>query len=352
MNLQETMIHIQPPDTFNMGGVRRYFTKIAIPLGSLGLLEDAIVQLAGIRKTVKPSIDKRAVVVFCADNGVVAQGVAQCGQEVTAIVTENMDAGQSTVCLMAQHIGMDVFPVDIGVARDVSGDHIVHRKIAYGTRDMTRECAMTRDEAVCAIEVGIEMAQKCASGGYQLLCVGEMGIGNTTTSAAVTAVLTGSPVEVVTGRGAGLSSEGLEKKIRAIQTALALHQPDPQDPIDVLHKVGGLDIAGMVGLYLGGAACGLPVVIDGVIAAAAALLACRLCPMARGYMIASHCSDEPAGRLLLEALNARPFIAAGMRLGEGTGAVAAVALLDLALAAYLGMPSFDDAGIEAYQPFT
>ncbi|MGE4549423.1 MAG: nicotinate-nucleotide--dimethylbenzimidazole phosphoribosyltransferase [Intestinibacillus sp.] len=352
MNLQETILHIEPPDTPCMEGARRYFTRIAIPLGSLGLLEDAIVQLAGIQRTVKPSIGKRAVVVFCADNGVVAQGVTQCGQEVTAVVTENMDAGQSTVCLMAHHIGMDVFPVDIGVARDVRGDRIIRRKIAYGTRDMTLECAMTRDEAVRAIEVGIEMAEKCASEGYQLLCVGEMGIGNTTTSAAVTAVLTGSPATAVTGRGAGLSSAGLEKKIRAIQAALALHRPNPEDPIDVLHKVGGLDIAGMVGLYLGGAACGLPVVIDGVIAAAAALLACRLCPTARGYMLASHCPDEPAGKLLLEALEARTFLTAGMRLGEGTGAAAAVALLDLALAAYLGMPSFDDAGIEAYQPLT
>ena len=217
---------------------------------------------------------------------------------------------------------------------------------------MTKEPAMTREEAVRALETGIEMAEWCAAQGYKLVCGGEMGIGNTTTSAAVTAVLTGANVRDVTGRGAGLSSEGLERKVRAIETALKLHQPDPNDPVDILHKVGGLDIAGMAGFYLGAAACGLPVVLDGVISCAAALIAVRLCPAVRDYLIAAHQSAEPAGRLLLEALGYTPFISAGMRLGEGTGAVAAVAMIDLVLAAYDGMPSFDEAGIEAYQPLT
>lgn len=352
MKLEQAMQAIRPLCAESMDGARRRFTEIAIPLGSLGLLEDAIVQLAGIRRTPKPEIGKRAVVVFCADNGVVAQGVTQCGQEVTAIVTENMNRGQSTVCLMARRLGMDVFPVDIGVARPVHGDRIAPCKIRPGTGDISTGPAMTRDEAVRAIETGIAQAEARAAAGYTLLCVGEMGIGNTTTSAAVTAVLTGAPVEQVTGRGAGLSSDGLARKVAAIRRALAVNQPDPNDPIDVVAKVGGLDIAGMVGLYLGGAACGLPVVVDGVIAAAAALLAVRLCPAVRPYLLASHQSEEPAGQLLLRALEAQPFITAGMRLGEGTGAAAAVALLDLALAAYLGMPSFADTGIQAYQPLT
>lgn len=352
MKLQETIRAITPLCAESMDGARRRFSNIAIPLGSLGLLEDAIIQLAGIRRTAKPAIDKRAVVVFCADNGVVAQGVTQCGQEITAVVTENMNNGESTVCLMAQHLGMAVIPVDIGVARDVAGARIVRRKIAYGTKDITVAPAMTREEAIRAIEVGIEMAERCAAEGFELLCVGEMGIGNTTTSAAVTAALLEMPVEQVTGRGAGLSSEGLRRKIAAIETALALHRPDPTDPIDVLSKVGGLDIAGMIGLYLGGAACGLPVMIDGVIASAAALLATMLCPQARAYMLASHASEEPAGSRLLKRLDAKPFITAGMRLGEGTGAACAVALLDTALAAYLGMVSFEDAGIAAYEPLT
>ena len=352
MNLQQAIAAVQPPCEDSRAAARRRFSDIAIPLGSLGLLQDAVAQLAAIQRIVRPSIAKRAVVMFCADNGVVAQGVTQCGQEVTATVTENMGRGKSTVCLMAARIGMDSFPVDIGVARDVEGERILRRKIRYGTADMTKGPAMTREEAVRALETGIEMAEWCAAQGYKLVCGGEMGIGNTTTSAAVTAVLTGANVRDVTGRGAGLSSEGLERKVRAIETALKLHHPDPNDPVDILHKVGGLDIAGMAGFYLGAAACGLPVVLDGVISCAAALIAVRLCPAVRDYLIAAHQSAEPAGRLLLEALGYTPFISAGMRLGEGTGAVAAVAMIDLVLAAYDGMPSFDEAGIEAYQPLT
>ena len=177
---------MQPPCEQSRTASRRRFSDIAIPLGSLGLLQEAVAQLAAIQRTERPSIEKRAVVMFCADNGVVAQGVTQCGQEVTATVTENMGRGQSTVCLMAAHIGMDSFPVDIGVARDVEGARILRRKIRYGTADMTREPAMTRAEAVRAIETGIEMAEWCASQGYRLVCGGEMGIGNTTSSAAVT----------------------------------------------------------------------------------------------------------------------------------------------------------------------
>lgn len=352
MELHEAIRRVQPLCEESMQAARHRFTNIAIPLGSLGLLEDAIIQLAGIQRRAKPEIGRRAVVVFCADNGVVAQGVTQCGQDVTAIVTENLHRGQTTVCLMAKHAGVDVIPVDIGVARDVEGDTIRRCKVMYGTNDMTREPAMTREQAIQAIQTGIDLAEECKDKGYELLCVGEMGIGNTTSTAAVTAALLGLPVPEVTGRGAGLSSEGLVRKIAAIETALQLHQPDPNDPIDVVYKVGGLDIAGMIGLYIGGAACGLPVVVDGVIACAAALCAVRLCPAARDYLIISHQSAEPAGEKLLHALDARPFISAGMRLGEGTGAVATVALLDLALAPYLGMVSFEEANIEAYQPLT
>lgn len=352
MNLQQAIAAVQPLDQLSIEAARRRLTDIAIPLGSLGRLEDAILQLAGIRRTATPRIDKRAVIPFCADNGVVAQGVTQCGQGVTAIVAENMGRGRSAVCLMARRSSMDVFPVDIGIARDIQGSRILRRKIRYGTGDITKEPAMTRDEAIRAIEVGIKLAETRAAEGYQLLCAGEMGIGNTTTSAAIAAVLLGAEVETVTGRGAGLSSAGLQRKVAAIQTALARHQPDPADPLDVVSKVGGLDIAGMMGLYLGGAACRLPVVLDGVISCAAALLAVRLCPLVRAYLIPSHESAEPAGRLLLDALHAKPFLQAGLRLGEGTGGVAAVAVLDLALAAYLGMPRFEEVGIERYQPLS
>lgn len=350
--LQETIENIKPLDKSSIEKCKKRFENIAMPLGGLGLLQDAIIQLSGIQQKEKPDISKRAVIVFCADNGVVAQGVTQCGQEVTAVVTENLNKGLTSVCLMANTINIDVIPVDIGVARDVQGQKIRKHKIRYGTADMTKEPAMTKNEAITAIETGIKLALECKQNDYNLLCVGEMGIGNTTTTAAVTSVLLGLEPETVTGRGAGLSSEGLNRKINAIKIAIKLHKPNPNDIIDILHKVGGLDICGMVGTYLGGAYCRIPVVADGVIACAAALCAVKLCPQARDYIIFSHKSFEPAGEKLLQSLNANPFIDAKMKLGEGTGAVTAVSLLDLALAPYLNMASFEEINIDAYKPLT
>lgn len=352
MNIKECAAAIRPPCGESEQAARRRFSDIAIPLGSLGLLEDAVVRLAGMQRTARPALTKRAAVVFCADNGVVAQGVTQCGQEITALVTENLSKGSTSVCCMARRAGLDVVPVDIGVAQPVSGAKIRQRCVRRGTADMTRGPAMTRDECVRAVETGIAVADELAGEGYALFAAGEMGIGNTTTSAAIAAVLTGAPASEITGRGAGLSTEGLKKKISAIETAIALSRPDAADPLDVLHKVGGLDIAGLAGLYLGAAAHGLPTVLDGLISCVAALIAVRLCPAVKAYLIASHVSAEPAGRRVLEELGLSPLICAGMRLGEGTGAVAGVALIDLALAAYDGMPSFAEIGMQAYQPLT
>lgn len=350
MTLEQTIAAVRPLDEKSMAAARERFANIAMPLGGLGLLQDAIVQLAGVLGQPVPDISCRAAVVFCADNGVVAEGVTQCGQDITATVTENMGRGDSTVCLMAKYLKMDVFPVDIGVERQIQNEKVLQCNVRRGTADFAYEPAMTWDEAVKAIEIGINMAEMCAEKGYSLLIGGEMGIGNTTTSAAVTAALTGAPVAAVTGRGAGLSSEKLEHKIAVIEAALLLHRPNPHDPIDILHKVGGLDIAGLCGLYLGAAARRVPVVLDGVISCTAALLAARLCPQAVDFMVAAHRSDEPASILLLEKLGKRPFLMAGMHLGEGTGAAAGVALLDLALAPYREMVSFADIGMEAYTP--
>ena len=246
-------------------------------------------RLAGILGQPVPDISRRAAVVFCADNGVVAEGVTQCGQEVTATVAENRGRGESTVCLMAKPLGMDVFPVDIGVAQPIKSEKVLQFSVRRGTANFAHEPAMTRKEAIEAVEIGIKMAEICAEKGYSLLIGGEMGIGNTTTSAAVTAALTapggcrrsGTPER-------GLSTAGLERKIAVIEAALALHKPDPNDSIDVLHKVGGLDIAGLCGLYLGAAAQRIPVVLDGVISCAAALLAVRLCPQSVHFMVAAH----------------------------------------------------------------
>ncbi len=352
MTLEQCKKAIQPPCAHSKEAAERYFSSIAIPLGSLGRLQDAIIQIAGVQREAHPSIKQRTVAVFCADNGVVAQGVTQCGQEVTALVTENLNRAQTSVCRMAARAGVKVLPIDIGVARDVTGDKIIKQKIAYGTKDMTQGAAMSREECIRAIEVGIEMAAYCKARGDTLVATGEMGIGNTTTTAAVTAVLTGADVQTVTGRGAGLSTEGLARKVDAIHRAIACNVPHASDPIDVLSKVGGFDLAGITGFYLGAAAHGLPIVADGVITAAAALCAVRLCPAVRDYILFSHVSQEPAGQILLDTLDAKPFITADMRLGEGTGAVAAITLLDLAFSVYDEMLCFADTKIEAYKPLS
>lgn len=352
MTLEQTLQHITPADSAAYAAAQAHQQAQAKPLGGLGLLEDALARLAGGQHTENIDLSKRAVVVFCADNGVVAQGVTQCGQEVTAVVARSLDSGCSSVSIMAQQAGVDVIPVDIGVAADIEGTRLLQRKLMHGTDDITKGPAMSRETCIRAIETGISIAEDCAKQGYKLLAMGEMGIGNTTTSAAVTAVLLNQPPSAVTGRGAGLSQEGLHRKIRAIETALQVNHPKASDPVGVLSLVGGLDLAGLAGLVLGGACYHLPVVLDGVISAAAALTAVRLCPDCAGYLIASHVSAEPASRLILETLELHPFICANMHLGEGTGAVAGIALLDQAAAVYRQLPRFGKLSLTPYVPLT
>ena len=337
MTLSALLNRIAPADQAAMAAARIRWDSVAKPLGSLGILEDHIVRIAGAQGTPDVSLARKAVVAMCADNGVVAQGVTQTGQEVTAIVAENMARGASSVCRMARIAGADVVPVDIGVARPVSGHRLLQRNIRRGTANMARGPAMTREEATQAVLTGLELARELAGRGYTLLATGEMGIGNTTTASAVASVLLDRPPAEVTGRGAGLSDEGLSR-------------PDPADPLDVLAKVGGLDLAGLAGVFLGGAVCRVPVLVDGFISAVAALIARRICPDAAGYLLGSHASAEPAGRMVMEALELKPFLYAGMRLGEGTGAVAVMPLLDMGLAVYREMSTFDEIEIEAYQP--
>ena len=232
----------------------------------------------------------------------------------------------------------------------VDTPRVEKRKIAYGTKNMAKEPAMTREQAVAAIEVGIAKAEELHAQGYEMLATGEMGIGNTTTSSAMTAVYLGLDVETVTGRGAGLSSHGLQRKIHAIKQAIAVNQPDPEDPLDVLAKVGGLDIAGMCGLFLGGAAQQMPVVMDGFISQVAALTAVRLVPECADYILASHVSEEPGANILLKELEKDAFLTCGMRLGEGSGAVALFPILDFASDIYHKMSTFVQADIVEYQP--
>ena len=350
MTLKEVISRIEPLDHSAMEQAKRRWDSVAHPLNSLGLLETDLIRIAGMTGSAEIDLTRKAVVVMCADNGVVAEGVTQTGQEVTAIVTENMSKGDTSVCRMANVAGADVVPVNIGVARPVAGEKIVQRCIRRGTANIAQGPAMSREEAERAILVGVEIVQSLKEQGYRLLATGEMGIGNTTTSSAIVSVLLNKPAAEVTGRGAGLSTEGYQKKICTVERAVAVNRPDPSDGLDVLHKVGGLDIAGLVGVFLGGALCRIPVLIDGFISSAAALTAAAICPLARAYMLGSHASNEPAGRMVLQALELTPFLYANMCLGEGTGAVAVMPLLDMGAAVYREMCTFEATDIEAYQP--
>ena len=250
---------------------------------------------------------------------------------------------------MAEVAGVDIFPVDIGMAKDVSGLTVNEKKVVRGTKNFAKEPAMSRQEVWKAIETGIGIVKELKEKGYDVIATGEMGIGNTTTSSAVASVLLRKDPEEVTGKGAGLTSEGLRRKIRVIREAIRMHEPEAQDVPDVLSKVGGLDIAGMTGLFLGGALYHVPIVIDGFISAVAALCAVRIVPNAAGYVLPSHVSAEPAGAMILEALHLTPFLTCDMCLGEGSGAVAVMPLLEMGLQVYRKMGSFSDIQVEQYQ---
>ena len=339
---------IFPSDPFAADAARSRWDSIAKPLGSLGRLEDALVRAVSVFGSAELSLSPRSLLVFCADNGVVARGVSQCGSEVTSAVACALAEGRSSVSPMARLAGCTVVPIDMGI-RDFPGHPgVLGCRIRNGTGDITAGPAMTRAECVTAIESGIRLVQQQNEEGIRLLAVGEMGSGNTTSAAAVTAALLQCAPEDVVGRGAGLSDAGLQRKQQAVFDALRINCPDPSDSVDVLAKVGGLDLAGMCGAFLGAALCHIPVLIDGMVSAAAALCAQRLCPAAADSMLASHLSAEPAGQLLLDALGLKPLITAEMRLGEGSGAVAAMPLLDMALAVYNSGQSFEKLGIDPY----
>ena len=347
MTLEETLAMIKPLDENAMNIAKKRWNSIAKPLHSLGKMEELVIQIAGITGSPDMAVQKRALVPMCADNGVVEEGVTQTGQEVTAIVAENFHSGDTSACVMSRQCGTEVLPVDIGMVVDTRVPKDL--KVAYGTANMTKGPAMTRAQAVQALEAGIEMVRRLKEDGYGLLATGEMGIGNTTTSSAVASVLLNQPVETMTGRGAGLSGDGLTRKINAIKKAIEVNHPNPGDAIDVLAKVGGFDIAGMAGMFLGGAAFGVPVVIDGFISCVAALIAQRICPAAGEYMIASHVSKEPAAQLILKALGKEAVIHGEMCLGEGSGAVALFPFLDMGIAVYESMSTFDDIHVEQYE---
>ncbi len=347
MKLDEIIAGIPKIPAERYRAARQHWDALAKPLGSLGVLEENVTKIAALSG--KRQLLRRTLLVFCSDNGVVAQGVSQSDASVTTAVAAALGRGDSTVNFMAKTANCTVLPVDIGML-EPTPPGVQTEKRMPGTHDITLGPAMTRETCIQAIETGFRLAEKQSKNGADILLLGEMGIGNTTTSAAVASVLLHQSPEILTGRGAGLSNDGLQRKIRAIDRAIQVNQPNPEDPIDVLRKIGGLDLAALCGVCLGGARYQVPVLLDGVITNTAALCAVRLCPAAQGALIASHVSQEPAAKLLLDALELQPCISAGLHLGEGSGAVLALPLLDQALAVYNSGHTFDALGIDAYVP--
>jgi len=344
--LGEAIAAIRPADAAQTARAKAHWDAVAKPLHGLGLLEDTLSRIAGIAPLRREY--KKGIVSFCADNGVVAQGVTQTDSSVTAIVAGNMLAGKASVCCMSAVTGAQVLPVDAGMLVEVPGMRSI--KVARGTKDLSQEPAMTRQECLSVLLAGLDIAGELAEEGFTLLAAGEMGIGNTTTTSAVAAALLGRPAVEMTGKGAGLTNEGLRRKIAVIDRAIALHRPDPADPVDVIAKVGGFDIAAMTGFYLGCALHRVPAIMDGFISTVAGLAAVRICPAVRDVLTASHLSAEPGAGAVMEALELTPLLRLGMALGEGTGAASVMPLLDMALRVYFDMPSFDGIGIDAYQP--
>lgn len=330
---------------------KAHWDTIGKPLNSLGVLEKLIAQIGGIQHTTQVSIDKRAVVVLCADNGVVQEGVTQTDSSITALNAKSIAEGHACINAFARYAKADVLAVDVGINTDEDCPALLRRKAAHGTGNIAQGPAMSAEEAKQSIQTGIDLVRMCKEKGYQILCTGEMGIGNTTTSSAMASVLLNKEVESVTGRGAGLSAQGLEKKITVIKQAIARNHPNKDDALDILTKLGGLDIAGMCGMFLGGEIHHIPIIIDGFISCVAALTAQRLSPGCRDFMLASHVGKEPACRIILEELATPACITADLALGEGSGAVALLPLLDMALNVYRQSKTFENLNMTAYTYF-
>ncbi|MCG7599884.1 nicotinate-nucleotide--dimethylbenzimidazole phosphoribosyltransferase [Halomonas sp. McH1-25] len=343
--LEHTLTRIRDRDRQVGDRVCTHLDTLTKPPGSLGRLETLAIELAEIRGEDFPDVTPPGVLVFAADHGVAAEGVSAFPQEVTAQMVANFVSRGAAINVFARQIGARLEVIDVGVAAELAGDGIVHAKIRPGTGNIVETDAMTRDEAVQAVETGIQAAERMAEAGCRCLIVGEMGIANTTASSAVLAVLTGHEVHGLVGRGTGIAESHLVHKQAVIERAIAARQADADDALDVVSKLGGLEIAAMAGAYLGAAAHRLPVIVDGFIATVAALVACRLCPAARDAMIFGHRSLEPGHGVALDTLQARPLLDLDLRLGEGTGAALAYPLLVSATRMLAEMATFASAGV-------
>ena len=344
--IDETIGVIKDIDPVLLTRAQEKLDSLTKPPGSLGRLEELARQVVGLTGELSPRVWPKLIVTFAADHGVAAEGVSAFPQEVTAQMVLNFIAGGAGINVLARHTGSDVWVVDMGVAHDfgaVAG--LIDRKLAPGTASMLRGPAMSRELAEKAVATGIELAREAVAKGYKALATGEMGIGNTTPASAIAALYSGLPVEKVTGRGTGLDDGGLAAKVGVIQKALAVNKPDPADPLGVLAKVGGLEIGGICGLCLGGAAARVPVVVDGFISTAGALLATKLCPGAAAYLVAAHRSVEIGHTAMLKEMNLKPLMDLDFRLGEGTGAAIGLSLVEAAVRVLNEMATFESAGV-------
>lgn len=337
---------ILPADASAVSSAKERQARLAKPPRSLGRLEDISVRLAGVTGRVNNRMDRRLVAVFSADNGVALDGVAVTPQSVTLKQSVNMTRRKTGMSVLANCFGDDVRVYDVGIAADAHYPGIIDRKVRFGTASILRGPAMTRDEALSAVAAGFGAAKDAKADGYDVIGIGEMGIGNTTTSAAVLSVLTGAEPSSVTGRGSGLSDEALLRKRAVVAEAIRLNAPDPSDPVGVIAAVGGLDVAAMTGAFLGAAYYRLPAVVDGLISITAALAAVRLCPAVRDFLFLSHVSEEPGYLIAARELGLDPMLTLNMRLGEGSGCPLAFQILRGACAVINDMAAFDEAEID------
>ncbi|HQL37376.1 MAG TPA: nicotinate-nucleotide--dimethylbenzimidazole phosphoribosyltransferase [Bacillota bacterium] len=343
---ERTVAGIRPSNEESKKEAAERLDKLVKPIGSLGKLEDIAVKISGITGKQKNRFDKKVTIIMASDNGVVEEGVSAAPQAVTALMTINFLKGVTGVCVLSKHAGADIRVVDIGVASDLEYPGLINRKIRKGTSNIAKGPAMSREEAISAIETGIEMVAQLVKEGYSLFGTGEMGIGNTSTASAVAMAFLGCSSEEAVGKGVGLTEEGYANKKSVIERAISINKPDHNNPIDVLSKVGGFDIAGMTGCFLGAAYYRVPIVIDGFISAAAALAAYRINPLVRDYIIPSHLSEEPGYSLVINEIGLKPLLDLNMRLGEGSGCPLAFNIIEAAEAIISDMATFEEATIK------
>lgn len=329
--------------------IKTRWDHIAKPLDSMGKFENVIARIGAIEETLEPKVEHNALVVFCADNGIVEEGISQSGQEVTASCANSISHYYSCAGVLAKSTNTEMYVMDIGMATTLDSEVIRNCKVRSGTRNFAKTPAMTEDEVKQAIYTGMKLAKEMKDSGYHLVAMGEMGIGNTTTSSAVAASVLKLPASVTTGRGAGLTDDKLQHKIDVIQNAINHYNLYELDPLEILRTVGGLDIAGMVGLCMGGAMYQVPIVLDGVISMTAALVACRLMPEAKDYLIASHISREPVAIHIIKELGLEPVLDANLALGEGSGALFMLSLIKSANEVYTNAITFEGISVGQYQ---